>query len=220
MSRSQSERPVWNILVVSGLVLLALPFVVYAIDKGLKLPLQSERASSRFFDPQAAFASAALYGHMVSGGLITFLAPFQMLGIVRSRWPVLHHVCGYLVAGLSLLTATAGLFYIACQGTIGGPVMSAGFALYGGLMVAAACQTLRTARRRRPDHSLWAGRLIILALASWLYRVHYGIWEVATGGIGTRSDFSGSFDVIQVFAFYTPYLVLHHIWWHRKQRRG
>ena len=62
------------------------------------------------------------------------------------------------------------------------------------------------------------GMLIILALASWLYRVHYGLWEVLIDGAGSRPDFSGPFDVIQVFAFYLPYLAVHHLWWRARRR--
>ena len=94
--------------------------------------------------------------------------------------------------------------------------MDWGFGLYGGLMALAAVQTVRLARRRDPRHRLWAERLVILALASWLYRVHYGIWEIATGGAGSRPDFSGPFDLVQVFAFYLPYLAIHA--WIRRDR--
>ena len=202
------------------MVLLALPFAFYATGKGLSFSAVEERLTSRFFEAQAVVASALIYLHMVSGGVITFLAPVQMSGVIRTRWPRLHHLIGYLVAGLAVLTAVAGLVYILQQGTIGGPVMSAGFALYGAMMLVVAVQTVRTARQRHVSHSLWAGRLILLALASWFYRVHYGLWELATGGLGSRSDFSGPFDLVQVFAFYLPYLILHHIWWHASQQHA
>ncbi len=216
MTTRASRNAIWNILAALGLVILALPFAVYAMEKGLKFDNPEERATSRLFHDEALVASATLYFHMVSGALITMLAPLQMLRAIRGRWPIIHRLSGYCVAVLAVATALAGLYYIALLGTIGGAVMNAGFALYGCLMLLAAWQTVRYARQRHPLHGLWAGRLIILALASWLYRVHYGIWDLATGGLGSHPDFSGSFDLVQVFAFYLPYLAIHHFWWHAR----
>ena len=90
--------------------------------------------------------------------------------------------------------------------------MDAGFALYGVLMILCAIQTIRHARARTSLHQIWASRLVILALASWLYRVHYGLWEITTGGIASNEAFTGVFDRIQVFAFYLPYLALYELW--------
>jgi len=145
---------------------------------------------------------------MVAGGLLTVLVLLQLIGAVRRRWPRVHHVSGYLLAALALLTATGGLAYIAAKGTIGGWPMSAGFALYGALMGLAALQTLRFARARDPRHRDWALRLVILALGSWIYRVHYGIWYALTAGAASNDAFTGAFDRVQVVAFYLPYLAL------------
>ena len=112
------------------------------------------------------------------------------------------------------------LWYIAARGTIGGPVMDAGFGLYGVLVILSALRTVHLARRRDPRHRLWGERLVILALASWLYRVHYGIWEILTGGAGSTAAFTGPFDVFQMFGFYLPYLpylLIHSFLW---QGRG
>jgi hypothetical protein len=156
---------------------------------------------------------------MVTGGLITSLAPLQLLRVVRHRLAVVHRLSGYAVALLAAVTGTSGLIYIVTQGTIGGVVMDIGFGVYGGLMVVAAWKTVTLARARDPGHPLWAQRLVILAVASWLYRVHYGLWEILTGGLGSAPDFSGPFDQVQVFAFYVPYLVLHDLWWRLSGRR-
>lgn len=208
-----------NALLVAGLCLLAVPFAIYAVGRGFDIGDAQEQVSSRLFHSGAGFSNTAIYGHMVAGGIITALAPLQLLRVVRRRAPMLHRMAGYLVAGLSVLTGAGGLYYIAVQGTIGGPMMDLGFGLYGALMLFGAFRTVQLARMRDPDHRLWAERLVILALASWLYRVHYGLWEIATGGLGSQPDFSGPFDLVQVFAFYLPYLALHTWVWHRRARR-
>jgi hypothetical protein len=216
MTTRGADKPIWNTLATVGLIAIALPFAVYAAEKGFRFTDPDERATSRFFDVEALAASAMLYLHMATGALITVFAPLQMSRVIRDRWPYIHRVSGYLIVTAAGTTALAGLYYIARLGTIGGAVMDAGFALYGGLMLLSAWQTVGYARKRHPLHFLWAGRLIILSLASWLYRVHYGVWELAAGGLGSRPDFTGPFDQVQVFAFYLPYLAVHHYWWHRK----
>jgi hypothetical protein len=208
--------PWGNAALVAALVLLAAPFALHAVGRGLSMSSPEEQAVSRFLSQDAAFAGAALYLHMIAGGAITVLAPLQLLRSVRRRWPALHRVCGRLVIACAILTGAGGLAYIWTRGTIGGPVMDAGFGLYGALMLLAGWRTVSLARRRDPRHPLWGERLVILALASWLYRVHYGLWEIATGGLGSRDDFTGTFDRVQVLAFFLPYLALHH--WYRRHR--
>jgi hypothetical protein len=218
--RAQSVKSeVLNGLWVMALVLIALPFAIYAFDRGLLFGDAQERVSSRLFDAQSPLSSGAVYLHMVTGGLITALAPLQLLRVVRHRVPLVHRVSGYAVALLAAVTGTSGLIYIVVQGTIGGVVMDIGFGVYGALMMIAAWKTVTLARARHPRHALWAQRLVILAVASWLYRVHYGLWEILTGGIGSDPDFSGPFDQVQVFAFYLPYLFLHDLWWRLYRQR-
>lgn len=212
MARKQERASVFNIGSVSCVVLLAAPFAFYAITRGGLIADPTEQATSRFFETNATWASSGLYIHMVTGGLVTLLAPLQLLSVVRSKIPVVHRLLGYVVAVLAMLTGIAGLLYIARVGTIGGTWMDMGFGLYGTLMVLFAARTIGLARDKDPKHPVWAVRLIILALASWFYRVHYGIWEIATGGIGTRPDFTGPFDLVQVFAFYVPYLLAFELW--------
>lgn len=181
-------------------------FVDHSVGRGLGVTDPAERAGSRLFHAGDWSSTLAIYGHMVLGGLLTFLAPLQLLGIVRRRLPALHRMIGYGVTALALGTAIGGLVYIARQGTIGGPWMSAGFALYGLLLGIAAVQTVRLARRRDPAHRDWALRLVVLALGSWIFRLHYALWDLATGGAGTNEAFTGIFDRAQVVAFYLPYL--------------
>ncbi|MEL6550569.1 MAG: DUF2306 domain-containing protein [Pseudomonadota bacterium] len=194
-----------------GLILLAaLPFYLHSLGRGLSLGSEEERAVSRFISADGA-ATVSIYAHMVVGGMLTALAPVQLSGALRHRLRRLHHWNGRLVAALAVLTGLAGLFYIARQGTIGGAWMSAGFALYGGLLVLAAVQTVRFALVRDARHAAWAGRLVILALASFFYRVQYTLWVVAVGEVGMEPDFTGPFDRVMVFGFYLPWLAIYEL---------
>jgi hypothetical protein len=197
------------------LVLFSAPFGLYAVERGLAMTSATEMAS-RLFHPDDRVATGAVYFHMIVGGVVTVLAPLQLLSVVRRRWPALHRAGGYIVAIGAALTALAGFWYIVARGTVGGPVMDVGFGLYGALMLLSVFRAVHLARARDPRHRLWAERLVILVLGSWIYRVHYGLWEIATGGIGSREDFTGPFDLVQVFAFYLPYVLIHAWWWQRR----
>lgn len=199
----------------SGLLLfLVLGFSVHALGLGLRGLWGAEALASRFVHPGDRAASAALFLHMALGGAATLLVPVQILGPVRRRWPDLHRASGYAIAGAGLVAALGGLFYIARQGTIGGPEMSAGFAVYGVLMLGAALQAVRFARARDwARHRAWALRLAVLVLASWAYRLHYVLWYLATGGLWSdTATHLGGFDRVQNWAFYLPYLLALELW--------
>ncbi len=168
---------------------------------------------SRLIGQDTWLSNSGISGHMISGGLITVLAPLQLVPGLRARWPWLHRAAGRLVVAAALVTAVGGLAYIGLRGTIGGPLMSGAFALYGLLMGLSAVQTVRFARQgdtRR--HRNWALRLFVLAIASFLYRIHYAVWEITMDGAGSTPDFTGLFDRVQVFAFFLPYLALVELW--------
>jgi hypothetical protein len=202
-----------QVAAVGLLVLLTLPFVLRSGMAGLA-GLRSLGRSA------AGTADLAIALHMVAGAAITALAPLQVVAPLRRRLPGLHRAAGRLVTAGAAITAAAGLVFILLNGTVGGPVMDAGFALYGVLLGLAAAQAYRHARARDfARHREWALRLFVLAIASWLYRVHYGLWYLATGGLGSDlSDFSGAFDRVQVFAFYLPYLGALELWFVRERR--
>ncbi|MEM1077412.1 MAG: DUF2306 domain-containing protein [Pseudomonadota bacterium] len=210
--------PVWVRVGALGLIwLLALPFAVYAAVFGWRGLTSDLSAESYLYASGARGAETALSLHMLCGAALTALVLIQAQPVLRRRWPGLHRGMGRILVVGALTTALGGLIFISRVGTIGGPLMSLGFALYGVLMLWAAVQTFRHARARQfPQHGDWAVRLILLALASWIYRIHYGLWYAVTGGWGSTPDFTGLFDHIQMFAFYLPYLAGFEFW--RRQR--
>ncbi|MEM1428724.1 MAG: DUF2306 domain-containing protein [Pseudomonadota bacterium] len=219
MSRSRRRARLWPATLAALLLaLLAAPFAHYAATLGWA-GLTTDLWPGNRFDPPGVASSSAIYLHMLAGGAITVLAPLQTLPAIRNRAPAVHRWSGRLVVAAALLTAAAGLLWIFDRGTIGGPHMSYAFALYGALMGVAAAQTYRFARARQFErHRRWALRLTVLALASWAYRVHYGVWFAATGGIASNAAFTGLFDRIQIWAFYLPYLAALELWF--RLRRG
>jgi len=204
---------------IAALTLFMLPFAHHAATFGVR-GLTGHLASPTYLHVAGAWLSnASVFAHMVAGAVVTAFAPLQLVAWVRSRRPAFHRVSGYVVGVCAIFAAAAGLGFIALRGTIGGPAMDAGFAGYGVCLAAAALQTLRFARKGvRDRHRAWAIRLFVLVIGSWIYRLHYTLWFLITGGLGSTPDFSGPFDRIQNFAFYAPYLIAVEVWLRRRGR--
>lgn len=191
----------WTVLLVL-ITLAVLPFGLGALDIGLSM------SHDRLFQPgDPAMATAGLAAHMVLGAIITVLAPLQIIGPVRRRLPWMHRTAGYVIAAAALVTSLGGLAYIALNGTVGGAMMSFAFAVYGLLLGAAAIRTVQLSRAgRMAQHRRWGLRLFLLAIGSYLYRLHYGLWYLMTGGYASTERFDGAFDLYMNFGFYLPYL--------------
>ncbi|GAB3978583.1 DUF2306 domain-containing protein [Spirosoma terrae] len=196
---------VWSSAFLFGLYILA--FYAAALYQG-----DMQRWNGvlpRLYAPGAATATTGIGVHFAAGGIILILGSIQLLDSVRVRFPALHRWIGRLYVLACLLAAVGGLVFIAINGTIGGPVMSVGFALYGLLMGWAAVETYRHAVRRNIEqHRLWALRLYALAIGSWLYRMDYGFWVMFTNGLGHTRTFDGPFDQVMAFFFYIPNLLV------------
>ncbi len=191
-----------------ALVCLTLPFAERAATTGVRALTSGAFYASHLFQVGSEISNISIFGHMIAGAVITVLTPLQLIGPLRKAVPSLHKGLGYVLIFGGLLSSVGGLVYIIANGTVGGPVMSLGFAGYGLCVLVCTLQTVRFARQRSfMRHREWALRLFVLAIGSWLYRVHYWLWYDATGGLWMGPQFSGPFDHVQAFAFYVPYLL-------------
>ncbi|WP_375257751.1 DUF2306 domain-containing protein [Citreimonas sp.] len=202
------------------LVALSLPFVLHAAGLGWSGMWADLSDTSRIFHADAPLANTAIAAHMILGAALTLAAPVQALPVVRNRLPGVHRRAGYVIALAAVLTGAGGLAYIAARGTVGGWWMSLWFAIYGVAMIVAATQVIYHALdKNMARHRAWAVRLVVLAVASFLYRVHYGLWYAATGGAASNEAFTGAFDRINVVAFFVPYLLLAELYLRRRGPR-
>ncbi len=163
----------------------------------------------RLWEASTPWAAVGIGAHFFTGATLLLLGPLQLMGQVRGRWPALHRWTGRVYALCAFAAGVGGLSFIALKGTVGGPIMSVAFALYGAGMVIASVETVRNAMLRRMDvHRAWATRLYALAIGSWLYRMGYGFWFLFAGNTGHTDQFSGAFDYVMDFAFYIPPLIV------------
>lgn len=196
---------VWLSCCLFGLYILANYAAAY-FDNDL---LRWNNVLPEIYSPDRPNASLGIGMHFAAGGMILLLGGIQLLKSVRSNYPRIHRWTGRVYIVISLIAAMGGLSFIALKGTVGGLVMDIGFAGYGILMLVAALQTVRYALRRDfSAHQAWAWRLYALAVASWLYRMDYGLWLLLTDWVGHTDDFRGWFDYLMAFFFYVPNLII------------
>lgn len=200
-------------LLLALFYLTLLPFVVHAIGViGLGLSGGVAKQSYLFVAGRPV-GNGAMMLHILAGSVLITLVPLQLLRRLRTRHIRLHRALGKTIVSLALITGLTGMTYIPLRGTIGGPVMSAAFFLYGMLLFGSALMVAHTAiAKDRAGHWAWGLRLFWLALGSWLYRVHYTLWYFLTGGLWSNPAFTGAFDLVQNFAFYLPYLLIAELW--------
>ncbi|GAB4044843.1 DUF2306 domain-containing protein [Spirosoma litoris] len=196
---------VWTSAALFGLYILA--FYASALYEG-----QAERWNQmlpRLYESHTTAATTGIGLHFAAGGIILILGSIQLIDSVRVRYPAIHRWIGRVYITACLLAAVGGSAFILAKGTIGGPVMSIGFGLYGVLMLIAAIETYRHVVAKNLDrHQTWALRLYALAIGSWLYRMDYGFWLLLTDGLGHTKTFSGPFDRVMDFFFYIPNLLI------------
>ena len=196
---------VWVSACLFGLYILA--FYASALYEGNMA--RWNNVLPRLYESSTTTATTGIGLHFAMGGIILVLGSIQLIDAIRVRFPAVHRWIGRAYVVACLLAAVGGLIFIAVKGTIGGPVMNAGFAGYGVLMFVSAIATYRSARvGNLRQHRLWALRLYALAIGSWLYRMDYGFWFALTDALGHTKTFTGPFDRIMAFFFYVPNLLV------------
>ncbi|MFV0473912.1 MAG: DUF2306 domain-containing protein [Pikeienuella sp.] len=212
------------VLWLALLFVLMWGFLRHSAGLGIAGLIRDLTGISPFYSIEMPIATFLIYMHMVAGAALTVIAPLQLVGPIRRNRPRFHRWSGRVMVVLGLLTGIGGIHYAVMRGTTGGPFMDVSTSVYGILVLLAAVQTYRFGRARRwKEHQRWGWRFSVLVIASWLYRMHYVIWEWVADGAGTTPDMTGPFDKFQAWGFYLSYLAYLEIWFlyedHRKKRR-
>lgn len=185
---------------------------ILAFFGGLALRGSADRWNEslpQLHDAANPLSTVAIGLHFAAGGVLLLLGPVQLIGGIRRRHPALHRGLGRLYLLCAGLAGIGGLCFILAKGTVGGPVMSTGFAIYGAAMATTSILAYAAARARHYErHRAWAIRLFALTVGSWLYRMEYGFWFLAADGAGHQTDFRGWFDAVMAFFFYLPNLAV------------
>ncbi|MBK4215960.1 DUF2306 domain-containing protein [Paracoccus caeni] len=195
-------------------------FIAHSVWLGLGGLTNDLQGRSPFYAASMPLTTAIMFLHMITGALLTVIAPLQVINPIRRNWPRFHRWSGRIMVGLGIFTGFGGILYATRHGTTGGAFMDLSSTVYGLLMLLAAVQTYRLGRARKwMVHRRWGWRFTVLVIASWLYRMHYVIWDRLTGGLWTTPDMTGPFDRFQAWAFYLSYAALLELWFLWEDRR-
>ena len=125
--------------------------------------------------------------HIFSGGLFIVLAPLQLAGPVRRRFPVLHRWSGRFLVVTGSIAAVTGL-YFGLVLPIAGIAESTVIALVGTLFLVAIVRAFRAIRRRDAvRHREWMLRAFGVMVAVPATRVIGAILDVAFAPTGISS---------------------------------
>ncbi len=206
---SRLARALW-LLVALGSVLWVAYIVIYYGGMALRGEWESwNLVLHNLHRPGELPANLGIGLHLAAGAIITLVGPLQLLPGLRARAPAVHRVLGRIYIGSALIAGLGGTLFILLRGTLGGPVMSAGFGIYGVLTFGAALLALQHARRREIEaHRRWALRLFALGLSSWLYRLEYSLWALFMDMSAHTQNFDGPLDLVMDFFFYVPTLAV------------
>lgn len=122
------------------------------------------------FDRQFALSGLDVPGHLFGAGLALLLAPLQLSGALRRRWPRLHRLGGWLSAGAILIGGVSG-WSLAWRAQ-GGLASGAAFALLAVVWTTTAAIGIGyaiagdTARHRR-----WMWRCVALTASAITLRL-------------------------------------------------
>lgn len=145
--------------------------------------------------------AVGLYLHVFGAFFALALGPFQFLGSLRARHPVLHRWMGHLYLSMGvLLGGLAGLYM--SQFAHGGPFAQAGFGALALAWLYTGARAYDAIRRREiAVHRRWMIRNFALAFAAVMLRLYLPAAVVA------GADFTTAYAVI-AWACWVPNLLL------------
>lgn len=184
-------------------------FVAYLLLHYIVPSLRGGPAAWEGHHLATGFVSGDTWGNLAVAAHIYLAAPsiiagqWQMIPVLRSRFPRLHRMIGYLYLSATVTLASTGFWMVWVRGNPqAGLIEHLGTTTGGILLLVFASLALSAARQRRfAAHHRWAVRLFLTASGVWFIRVAYGWWFLAGGGE------PGTFRVFSAVVSYAQYLL-------------
>jgi uncharacterized membrane protein len=227
---------------LANLLMLGVPalgWVVFEVGT-IYLPSVGKPSPERWADvlPGLAVSWTAMVSiglHFVGGVLVMVAGLHNIIpGTRRPKWLHVHRVVGRVFVVAALVTSVGGLVFIAAKRgqLVGGVSMGVAFAVYGLLLAGTTVRAFQTARAGAIEqHRRWASHAFGLALSSWVYRAQYSLLGLfgyrsahpdasSCSSAGVCTDFQRPVDLVLVWSFFVPSLVLVELWhWGRSRHR-
>jgi Predicted membrane protein (DUF2306) len=138
--------------------------------------------------------------HVLLAGVMILGGMFQLIPVIRQKWPKVHRWNGRTFMVTAILMAVGGLWLTWGRGSYMNITGAIGISLNALLILGTAAMAWRTAINRQfVQHRRWALRLFIVANAVWFMRLGYVLWGAGTGGAGIGDAMDGPFDLFLAF---------------------
>jgi hypothetical protein len=170
--RSRTKRALWLALLLGGLGFAAYMIVFYGTTAARAQWQRWNEVLANLHRTDDGLPTVLIGLHLLTGTVLVVLGPLQLVPRIRAARPAVHRAIGRIYVGAAIIAGLAGNAFIYTRGTVGGPVMSIAFSIYGWLLVGAAVLAWRYGRQRDlVRHRAWALRLFALGISSMLYRL-------------------------------------------------
>ena len=165
-------------------------------------PFWAERREEvRRFDGRFAAHPILTLLHVLPGGILLTLAPFQFSRRIRSRHIQFHRWSGRVLILTTFVVVLTALYFGVLM-PYGGTSEVIATALFGGFCLAAVCRAFLAIRRRQvARHREWMIRAFAIAIGIPTIRVVGGVFDIVLTPAGYRSP------EIFVLSFWTGWLI-------------
>lgn len=164
-----------------------------------------------------------LFVHIIPAGLISLCGIFQLVPVIRNRFPAFHRWNGRVFLAMGLMGALTGLYLTWVRGSRLSDIGSLGVTLNGILILVAGVMAWKLARAKRFDsHRRWAVHAFLLINGVWTFRLYLMAWYMVNQGAnGNTSTLDGPADMFISFASYgLPMLIAELVFWAQRQRQA
>jgi hypothetical protein len=217
---SNADRWLWGITIFLVLIGIAIVYRRLVFINTLNTPggFVAGVTKTRSPVPDEGFAAHPLLTliHIIPGLLFMLLAPLQFVKRLRTSYPKIHRVTGYIVLACGLIIGSTALI-MGFTMAIGGITETLAIALYGtGFLFSLTKAYLYIIKREIALHREWMIRAVAIGLAVSTTRPIVGVFFASSRFTGlTVQQFFG----VAFWIAFTLHVIVAEIWIRRTRKK-
>ena len=174
------------------------------------LPAVNDKPHITGYAPGDLAGNLQFLGHALLGGLVTLAGMWQLVPVLRRRWPAVHRWNGRLFLTIALVVTLTGFSLVWLRGSRLGLGSDVSISLNGLLIVVFAVLAWRSAVRRDfTVHRRHALRAWLLVNGVWFLRIGIMLAGLLLTPLGFKIDYQGPIFIgVSVASWLLPLAVL------------
>lgn len=163
--------------------------------------------------------NVAFAAHAIGAGIVAFGGALQLIPKLRTRFPKLHKINGYVYLLTVFCLAASGFYLVWIRGTSPDLLSATGTSINGFLIFGFAYLTVRCAIKRDiASHRKWALRLFLVSSAQWFLRVGVFSYLISGSVMGLNPGFSDPFFPFWTFGCFVLPLATLQMYFYAKEK--